>query len=98
MHIAAGAFDLWQAIDGVAQLRAQQVDVDARFGQQATHAAALLVEQRNHDVCRLDELVILANGQRLRIAQAPSEICWSVCRFALQSLVPDSPAPELTLK
>jgi len=44
MHIAARAFYFWQAVDGVAELRAQQVHIDARFRQQAANAAALLVE------------------------------------------------------
>ena len=58
MNLAAGALDLRQAVHGIAELRAQQIDVDARLGQQPTHAAALLVEQCHHDVRRLDELVI----------------------------------------
>ena len=42
---------------------------DARFRQQTTDCAALLVQQRDQNVGRLDELVILAYGQRLRIGK-----------------------------
>ena len=69
MHLAAGAFHFGQAVDRVTELRAQQVHVGAGLGQQATNGAALLIKQRNHDVRRLDELVVLANSQGLRIGQ-----------------------------
>jgi len=69
VYIAPGPFDFRQAIDRVAKLGAQQVDVNARFRQQATYTAALLVEQCDHHMYRLDELVILAHGQRLRIGK-----------------------------
>ena len=66
-QLTTGALDLRQPVDEHAELRAQQVDVDAGFNEQSANTAALLVEQRDHDVDRLDELVVLANGQRLRV-------------------------------
>ena len=63
VYLASGALDCRQPVHRVAELRPQQVDVDAGFGQQSAHAAALLVEQRHHDMSRLDELVILPDRQ-----------------------------------
>ena len=74
VHLAARAFHPRQFVDEDTQLRAQQVDVDAGLGQQTAHRAALLVKQRDHDVRRFDELVILADGQRLRIGERYLEL------------------------
>jgi hypothetical protein len=35
----------------------------------------LLIEQRDHDMDRLDELMVLADGQRLRVSDALIGIC-----------------------
>ena len=74
VDIANRAFHARQAIDSVAQLRAQQVDVDAGLGEQAAHGAALLVEQRDHHVGRFDELVVLAHSQGLRFGERQLEL------------------------
>ncbi len=64
------------------QLGAQLVDVDAGLEQQRTHAAALAVEQRQHHVRRLHELMVAAERKRLRIGQRLLELGWSVCPVA----------------
>ena len=43
---------LGNAVELLQQLRAQQVDVDAGLVEQRAHGAALLVEQRQHQVQR----------------------------------------------
>ena len=55
------------------ELRAQQVDVDARLVEQRAHAAALLIQQREHHVRGLDVLVVAADRQRLGIGQRQLE-------------------------
>ncbi len=74
VDVAGSAFDARQPIDRLAELRAQQVHVDAGLRQQPAHRAALLLEQRRHQVHRLDELVIPADGQRLRVLQRLREV------------------------
>ena len=69
MDLATGTLDLRQALQSDTKLRSQQVDVGTRLGQESTHGAALLVEQCNHDVGGLDELVIESYGERLRLSQ-----------------------------
>ena len=69
MQLAAGALDLRQLVELFGQLRAEQVDVNPGMRKQRAHRAALLVEQRRHQVHRLDELVIAPDRQRLRIGQ-----------------------------
>ena len=44
------------------------------FVRRPTHAAALLLEQRRHHVHGLDELMIAADGERLRIGQRLLEL------------------------
>ena len=73
MHVAARTFDARQTVDGLAELRTQQVHVDAGLGQQSADTAALLVEQGHHHMYGLDELVITADGERLRIRQCHLE-------------------------
>ena len=74
MQFATGAFDFRQAVERVAQLRAKQVDVDAGLREQAAHGAALLVQQRHHDVGRLDELVVQADRQGLGLGERHLEL------------------------
>ncbi len=38
------------------------------------HAAALLIEQRHHDVGRLDELVVASYGEALGVGQRHLEL------------------------
>jgi hypothetical protein len=69
VHLARVAFDLRQAVERLAELRAQQVDVDPGLVEQRPHGAALLIQQGRHDVQRLDVLVVAADRQRLGISQ-----------------------------
>ncbi len=69
VHIALRALDFGQPVQGFAELRTQFVHVHIGLRQQVAHRAALLIEQRDHDVLRLDELVIAADGERLRVGQ-----------------------------
>ncbi len=74
VHLAARALDLRQPVEGLAEPRAQQVDLGARLLEQRPHRAALLVEQRQHQVRGLDELVVAAEGQRLGVGQGHLEL------------------------
>ncbi len=74
VHVAAGAFDLGQPVERLAELRAQQVHVDAGLVEQVPHGAALLVQQGRHHVQRLDVLMIAANSERLGISQRQLEL------------------------
>ena len=60
---------LASAVERLAELRAQQVDVDAGLVEQGPHRAALLVQQGRHHVQRLDVLVVAADRERLGIGQ-----------------------------
>jgi hypothetical protein len=44
------------------------------FAQQRPHRAALLVEQRDQHMHRLDEVVVAADRQRLRVSQRLLEL------------------------
>ena len=74
VHLARRALDGRQAVERLAELRAQHVHVDAGLREQAAHGAALLLEQRGHQVHGLDELVIAADGERLRVLQRLLEL------------------------
>jgi hypothetical protein len=74
VHLAAGAFDLRQAVERLAQLRAQQVHVGAGLVEQVPHRAALLIQQGRHHVQRLDVLMIAADRERLGIRQRQLEL------------------------
>ena len=65
---------LRQAIERIAELRAQQIQIDAGLGQDADDAAAPLLEHRRQHVHGLDELMIAADGERLRIGQRLLEL------------------------
>ncbi len=74
VNLTAGAFDARQPVDRIAELGTQQVDVAARLREQAAHRATLLVQQRHHQVRRLDELMVLPHGERLRISERHLEL------------------------
>ena len=83
MYFAACAFDLRQPIDSIAQLRTQQVYVDASLRQQATNTLPpCWSSNATMTMRRLDELVVLADSKRLRIGERHLEFGWSVCPFA----------------
>ncbi len=63
MHIAFGAAHTGQAFERLRQLRAQSIEIDAGAFQQMPGRAAVLIEQRQHQVQRLDELMIAPQRQ-----------------------------------
>ena len=67
-HLAAVAFHLGQALHGLLQRGLQPADIGAGTLQQRTRAAVVLLEQGQQQVLRLDELVVQADSQALRIA------------------------------
>ena len=73
MHVAVRALDARDAADLLQQARAQQVDVDAGAIEERPRAAALLVEEREHEVRGFDELVVAADGERLRVRERELE-------------------------
>ena len=74
MQLAFRALHGGQAVQGLAQLRTQLVDVDTGLGQQVTGAATLLVQQGHHQVHRLDELVVASHGQALGVHERHLEL------------------------
>jgi hypothetical protein len=58
-----------QAVQALAQLGAQLVDAHAGPGQQVPAGAAVLVQQRDHYVFGLDQLVVAPRRQALRIGE-----------------------------
>jgi len=73
MDVARGPLDLGQALQRLAEARAQPVDVDVGHGQQLARGPAFLVQERHHQVDRLDELVIASHGQALGVRQRQLE-------------------------
>jgi len=73
MHLALGALHPGQVIQCLTKAGTQLVHVHTGLGQQVTYAAAFLVEHGDHQVDRLDELVILAHGKALGIGQGHLE-------------------------
>ncbi len=69
MDIAARALHGRQPVELIAQRRTQPIHVDVGARQQMTHRAAFLIQQGDHQMQRLDELVIPSHGQALRIRQ-----------------------------
>ena len=65
---------LGQRVQRLAQPFAQQRHVDPGLGQQRPAAATGLVEQRGQHMHRLDDVVVAAHGQRLRIGQGFLEV------------------------
>ncbi len=74
VQLARRALDLRELIQRLAQSRAQQIHVRARLQQQGPHGTALLVQQRRHQVHRLDELVTASDGERLRVGERHLEL------------------------
>ena len=69
VDLAGRALDLRQPIELRAELRSAAVDVDARLDQERLRRCRPAVEQRRHHVRRLDELIVAADAQRLRVGQ-----------------------------
>ncbi len=68
-HLAARALHLGDPVEGSGQIRAQFCHLSAGFLQQRPGGAALLVEQRRHQVHRLDVLIVATHRQGLGIGQ-----------------------------
>ena len=68
-HLAARTLDLGQPVQSAGKIRAQLGHLSARLLEQRPRSAALLVEQRRHEMHRLDVLIVAADGQRLGIRQ-----------------------------
>ena len=68
-HLAGRSFHLRRPIERGREFRAQLGDIGARLLEQWTRGAALLVEQRRHQVHRLDVLIVATDGERLGIRQ-----------------------------
>ena len=65
--------------DLLEQARAQEVDVDAGPVEERPRAAALLVEEREQEVRGLDELLVAADRERLRVCERKLEFrCQSI--------------------
>jgi hypothetical protein len=75
VDFARRAFDAWDAVERLAELRAQQIQIGAGFGEYARHAAALLLEQGRHHVHGLDELMVASNRKRLRVGKGLLKVC-----------------------
>ena len=69
MHFSASALDFGQPVQRITQLRAEQIDVNPGFHQQAPDRSALLVQHCHHDMRRFNKLVIEADSERLRLGQ-----------------------------
>src|ERR1700681_4808094 len=69
VYVPGGAFDPRQPFQQRQQSRAQLIDVRAGLQQQRTHRAAGAVQHRQHQVRGLEELVIAAQRERLRVGE-----------------------------
>ena len=69
VHLATRPFDARQATQRFVHPRAQSLDVDPGRTEQVARRAALLIQERRHDVQRLDELVIAPDGETLRVGE-----------------------------
>jgi hypothetical protein len=69
MYLTRGPLNLCNLVQLFAQLRAQQVHIHIRLHQQMPHATTLLVQQGDHQVGRLDKLVVTTHREALGICQ-----------------------------
>src|SRR4030095_11614589 len=67
-------FDLWQAADRLGQRGLESGDGAPRAGQQRRAAAVFLLQERGEQVLRLDEAVVVAQREALRIGQGLLEL------------------------
>src|ERR1700722_17601881 len=74
-HLAAGSLHLGHPVERASEIGAQLRYLCARLLQQRAGGAALLVEQRGHEMHRLDVLIVAADGQRLSIGQSRLKFC-----------------------
>ncbi len=73
-HLAAMTFDLGQPGQRLTQILLEGRHIDTGAGQQRRSAAIVLVDQRQQQVLRFDELLVAANGQALGIGQRLLEL------------------------
>ena len=62
-HIATVALHLGQALHDLLQSRTQIRDREPRLRKQLPHRAALLVQQRQHEVYWFDEIIVIAHSK-----------------------------------
>ena len=72
-HIAARTLHRGQPIERRCQLRTQLRHIGARLLEQRPRGATFLIEQRRHEVRRLDVLIVTTERQRLGIRQGGLE-------------------------
>jgi hypothetical protein len=73
-HLAAVALHLGQALEGLAEGGLQPGAIHAGPLQQRRGAAVVLVEQGQQQVLRLDELLVVADGQALGVGEGLLEL------------------------
>ena len=73
LHVAAGSFDLGQTIQHLTKGGPEAGHVDAALGQQRTHRTAILIQQGDHDVHGLYELLVAAERQTLSVREGGLE-------------------------
>jgi hypothetical protein len=69
MHLPGGTFDGRQAIKRTAEFRPQPLQIGTGFAEQAAECGAVLLEHCREQMHRLDDRMILAHSQGLRILQ-----------------------------
>ena len=69
MHLARRALHRRQPVQGLTDAGPQDIGINIGLGQEMPGAAALLIEQRRHDMQRLDILVIAPYRQTLSLGQ-----------------------------
>jgi hypothetical protein len=74
MNVAGGARDFRERIEIARQLGAKLVDIATGLGEQRTNGAALLIDQCEQHVRGLDDLMVPAERQRLRIGERRLEL------------------------
>ena len=73
LNVALHAAHLGQPIQLFAEARAQGIDVHPGQGEQWTNGAAILIDQRSHQMDGFDELVVTTQCQRLGIGNSNLE-------------------------
>ena len=69
LHVAVGALHLRQARDGIVQRRLQRLHMHAGTREQRARRAIVLGDERRQDVNRFDVLIVVTDGQTLRVGQ-----------------------------
>ncbi len=72
-YLATRSLDLGDAIQRAGKIRAQLRYLGTGFLEERPRGAALLIEQRRHEMHGLDVLIVAADGERLGIGQCRLE-------------------------